>query len=258
MSLVSDLKILEMKNVSFSYNRKSPLIGNVSLSAGEGEFIGLLGANGSGKSTILKLGSGILRQQHGDILLWAKRLENYQNRDRAKLISYLPQNLDVTVPFTIRELVGMGLYPYDIPPSMSVETALELVGLQEKAASHLSDLSGGERRRTFIAMTLVQGAGLLLLDEPLANLDIKYQFEFLKLLRELKENKNISIIMALHDINIALQFEKVILIKDGRILGAGKPADVLTRDMLKEAFDMDMEISNNGSGEAFIRYGTNL
>ena len=258
MSLESDLKILELKNVSYSYSKQSRLIDDISFSVGEGEFIGLLGANGSGKSTILKLGSGILRQQSGEVLLWSKRLETYHNRDRAKLISYLPQSLDVTVPFNVRELVAMGLYPYDIPPSMDIEAALELVGLHAKAASHLSDLSGGERRRTFIAMTLVQGAGLLLLDEPLANLDIKYQFEFLKLLRELKEKKNISIIMALHDINIALQFEKVILIKQGRILGIGKPADVLTRNMLKEAFDLDMEIRNYDSGEAFISYGASL
>ena len=81
------------------------------------------------------------------------------------------------MPFTIRELVGMGLYPYDIPPAMSVESALEVVGLQDKSSAYLTDLSGGEKRRTFIAMTLVQGAGLLMLDEPLANLDIKYQIE---------------------------------------------------------------------------------
>lgn len=93
-------------------------------------------------------------------------------------------------------------------------------------------------------MTLLQGAGLLLLDEPLANLDIKYQLEILRLLGELKEKKNISIIMALHDINIALQFEKVVLIKEGTILGFGKPEEVLTGDLLKEAFDVDIRIKN--------------
>jgi len=90
-------------------------------------------------------------------------------------------------------------------------------------------------------MTLLQGAGLLLLDEPLANLDIKYQIEVIKLLKELKEKKNISIIMALHDINMALQFEKVMLIKDGKVLGMGNPEIVLSRDLLKEAFDVDIE-----------------
>jgi len=258
MYSASEPKILELKNVSFSYRKQATLISSISLSVGQGEFIGLLGANGSGKSTILKLGSGILRQHSGDILLWSKPLHTYRNRDRAKLISYLPQTLDITVPFTIRELVGMGLYPYDIPPAMGIESALELVGLKEKASAHLTDLSGGERRRTFIAMTLVQGAGLLMLDEPLANLDIRYQFEFLRLLRELKLKKNISIIMALHDINIALQFEKVMLIKDGEMLGVGTPEAVLTKDMLREAFDVNIDINKQDSGEAYISYGSNF
>ena len=258
MYSASEAKILELKNVSFSYRKQATLISSISLSVGQGEFIGLLGANGSGKSTILKLGSGILRQHSGDILLWSKPLHTYRNRDRAKLISYLPQTLDITVPFTIRELVGMGLYPYDIPPAMGIESALELVGLKEKASAYLTDLSGGERRRTFIAMTLVQGAGLLMLDEPLANLDIRYQFEFLRLLRELKLKKNISIIMALHDINIALQFEKVMLIKDGEMLGVGTPEAVLTKDMLREAFDVNIDINKQDSGEAYISYGSNF
>lgn len=258
MSSASEPKILELNNVSYSYRKQAPLISSLSLSVGQGEFIGLLGANGSGKSTLLKLGSGILRQQAGDILLWSKPLQTYRNRDRAKLISYLPQTLDSTVPFSIRELVSMGLYPYDIPPAMNIDSALEMVGLQDKASAHLTDLSGGERRRTFIAMTLVQGAGLLLLDEPLANLDIKFQFEFLKLLRELTLKNNISIIMALHDINIALQFEKVMLIKGGEMLGSGPPEAVLTKDMLRGAFDVNIEIKKQDSGEAYISYGSNF
>ena len=258
MFSASELNILKMSNVSYSYRKQDTLISRLSLSVGEGEFIGLLGANGSGKSTILKLGSGILRPLAGEVRLWSKPLQTYRNRDRAKLISYLPQTLDITVPFTVRELVGMGLYPYDIPPAMSIDSALEIVGLLDKAPAHLTDLSGGERRRTFIAMTLVQGAGLLMLDEPLANLDIKYQFEMLKLLKELKLNKNISIIMALHDINIALQFEKVLLIKEGRMLGCGAPEAILTKGMLRDAFDVSIDIKKQDSGEAYISYGSNF
>lgn len=255
MSSAFEPNILELSKVSYSYRKQVPLIRNISLSVGQGEFIGLLGANGSGKSTILKLGSGILRPHAGEVLLWSKPLHTYRNRDRAKLISYLPQTLDITVPFTVRELVAMGLYPYDIPPAMSIDSALEIVGLLDKSQAHLTALSGGERRRAFIAMTLVQGAGLLMLDEPLANLDIKYQFEILKLLKELKLNKNISIIMALHDINIALQFEKVLLIKEGKMLGCGAPEAVLTKDTLKRAFDVSIEIRKQDSGEAYISYG---
>lgn len=255
MSSASELKILELNNLSFSYAKQDTLIKDMSFSVGQGEFIGLLGANGSGKSTILKLGSGILSPTQGAVLLWSKPLQTYHNRDRAKLISYLPQTLDIAVPFTVQELVGMGLYPYDIPPAMSVGSALELVGLQDKAAAYLSDLSGGERRRTFIAMTLVQGAGLLMLDEPLANLDIKYQIELVRLLKKLRDTKNISVIMALHDINIALQFSKVMLVKNGILLGIGRPEDILTDELLNDTFDVQVSIGRHSDGSSFIRYG---
>src|SRR4030043_1083594 len=234
--------ILEMENVRFSYLKDKRFISDLTFSISNGEFIGLLGANGSGKSTILKLASGILKPSEGHIKLWGKPLHSFKNKDRAKLLCYLPQLLDINVPFKVRELVGMGLYPYSIPPEITVDEALELVGLKEKSESYIANLSGGERRRTFIAMTLLQGAGLLLLDEPLANLDIKYQIEIQRLLRELKEKKNISIIMALHDINMASQFEKVMLIKNGKVLGIGHPETVLTGTLLKEAFDVGIEI----------------
>jgi iron complex transport system ATP-binding protein len=257
MSSASELKILELQNIAFSYSKHCPFIRDISFSVGEGEFIGLLGANGSGKSTILKLGSGILSPARGEILLWSKTMKAYHNKDRAKLISYLPQTLDITVPFTIRELVSMGLYPYDIPPSMSVDSALEMVGLQGKASSHLMDLSGGEKRRTFIAMTLVQGAGLLMLDEPLANLDIRYQIELVRLLKTLRDEKNISIIMALHDINMALRFSKVILVKDGSVLGIGRPEEVLSDTSLRNAFDIQVRVIRQSDGNSFIHYGDN-
>jgi len=172
MSSASRPRILELENICFSYEKGRPLIQDLTFSIGEGDFIGLLGANGSGKSTVLKIGSGILRPSSGKLALWGKDLVRVSSRDRAKLISYLPQTLDFSVPFTVRELVSMGLYPYDIPPALDVDEALDMVGLIDKADARLTDLSGGERRRTFIAMTLLQGAGLILLDEPLANLDI--------------------------------------------------------------------------------------
>lgn len=258
MSSVFDRPILELKDVGFSYLKGEKMIDNISFSIGNGEFIGLLGANGSGKSTLLKLASGILRPSSGEIRLWDKPLQTYRNKDRAKLLCYLPQLLDINVPFKVKELVGMGLYPYDIPPHITVEEALRAAGLTEKSESGITSLSGGERRRVFIAMTLVQGAGILLLDEPLANLDIKYQLEFLKLLRELRRKKNISMIMALHDINIALQFEKIILLKDGLIIGAGSPGAVLTGELLRKAFDVTVEVKKTETGGTYISYENNF
>ncbi len=198
--------------------------------------------------------SGILKPASGTVSLWGKELRTFNNRDRAKLISYLPQTLDIAVPFTVKELVSMGLYPYDIPPAMSADEALDVVGLADKADAYLTDLSGGERRRTFIAMTLVQGAGLLLLDEPLANLDIKYQIELVRLLKKLRQTRNIAVVMALHDINIALQFDTVMLIKDGNLIGTGVPKAVLTRDMLKRAFDVNIEVKISEAGNTYVSF----
>ena len=254
MSSVSKSAILEFKQVDFYYEREKSFISNMSFSVNNGEFIGLLGANGSGKSTILKLASGILKTSDGRINLWNKSILFYKNKDRAKLLSYLPQILDMNIPFTVKELVSMGLYPYDIPPELTVDEALEMVGLGDKAESLITNLSGGERRRVYIAMTLLQGAGLVLLDEPLANLDIKYQIELLKLLKELQKKREIAVLMALHDINVALQFEKIILIKEGKVLSIGKPEAVLTEDLLKQAFDVEVEIKRHDSGGAFIKY----
>ncbi len=251
-------EILELDKVAFSYSGDKEFINDLTFSISNGEFIGLLGPNGSGKSTILRLASGILKPCEGRINLWGKSLGAYRNKDRAKLLCYLPQLFDINPLFRVREIVSMGLYPYDIPPSIGVEEALDMVGLKGKAACSITKLSGGEKRRTFIAMTLLQGAGLLLLDEPLANLDIKYQIELLRLLKGLKEKQDISVIMALHDINIALQFEKVILIKEGRVLGIGRPEDVLTEKMLKEAFDVTIEIRRADYGKAYISYENNF
>ncbi len=258
MSSASDLPILEFDRVCFSYGGNGTFIKDLTFSVRGGEFIGLLGANGSGKSTILKLGSGILKPGSGHLTLWGKPLHGYRNRDRAKLISYMPQSVDVTVPFTVRELASMGLYPYDIRPAMTVEEALDMVGLLDRADDHLADLSGGEQRRTFVAMTLLQGAGLLLLDEPLVNLDIRYQIELVRLLRNLKEKRNISVVMALHDINAALQFEKVMVIRNGEVLGIGAPAQVLTEGLIRQAFGVEVKVIKREGENAYVSYESNF
>lgn len=254
MSSVFKNTFLEFEKVNFSYDGEKTFIKDMTFTIENGEFIGLLGPNGSGKSTILKLGSGILKASSGHINLWGKPVQSYKHKDRAKLLSYLPQILDMHVPFTVKEIVRMGLYPYDILPELTVEEAIEMVGLSNNTDSLITNLSGGERRRVYIAMTLLQGAGLILLDEPLANLDIRYQIELLRLLRELRKKRDIAVVMALHDINIALQFEKIILIKEGEILGIGTPEAVLTKNLLREAFDVEVEIKKESSGGVYIKY----
>ncbi|MFO0754456.1 MAG: ABC transporter ATP-binding protein [Thermodesulfovibrionales bacterium] len=243
--------ILSFHHVGFSYAPSAAFIEDLNLTVDEGKFICLLGANGSGKSTILKLGSGIYTPSTGSITLWNKPLRDYRGKDKAKLLSYLPQVLDLGVPFRVRELVEMGRYPYgDVPPALCVSDALRMVGLGSKENSFVNTLSGGERRRAFLAMTLLQGAGVLLLDEPLANLDIKYQLELVRLLRNIE---NVTVVMALHDINMAFEFDTVILVKKGGIIGAGTPEEMLTQEMLEEAFEVTLAVKRIGR-QAFISY----
>jgi len=244
--------ILELREASFSYG-SGGFIEGLSLGVGEADFVGLLGANGSGKSTVLRLLAGILKPSKGSVSLWGKPIASLRNRDRAKLISYLPQTLDMQVPFRVAELAAMGLYPYDTPTGLTVDEALGMVGLTEKRGALITNLSGGERRRAYIAMTLLQGAGILLLDEPLANLDIRFQVELMRLLHELNSRRRISIVMALHDVNLAFQFPRLLLVKGGRVLGEGAPAEVLRPELLKEAFDIEVRVHRAGEG-SFISY----
>jgi iron complex transport system ATP-binding protein len=245
--------ILELSDILFRYD-DAVFIDELSLSVEDGEFIGVIGPNGSGKTTLLKLLAGLIKPESGEVLLWGKSLNSYKGRDRAKLISYLPQMIDVSIPVTVREIVKMGLSPYDIPPDISVDMAMHMVGMGDKADFIFSRLSGGEKRRAFIAMTLVQCAGLLLLDEPLANLDIKYQIELISLLRDLNLNRKIGVMMAVHDIGMAFYFDRILIVKEGQIVADGIPLEVLTESSIRDAFGVDVRLLFGEPGKPGIIY----
>ncbi len=249
---VDGLKILELRDVCFSYDG-SPFVEGLNLGIGEGRFCGLIGPNGSGKSTIMKITLGILTPDSGDVLLWGKDIHSYSGSDRAKLISYLPQLLDLKLPFTVRELVSMGAYPYKIPPEITVAEAVDMVGLHREIDSPISELSGGERRRAFIAMTLLQGAGLILLDEPLANLDIRFQIELIRLLKELREKKGISVLMALHDINLIYHFDYLFVVKEGLLVCEGAPLEIITEGLLSDVYGVELKVYPQEDGTMLFR-----
>lgn len=246
------MEIILAENVSFSYNHQT-FIKGLDITIREGEFVGLIGPNGSGKSTVLKLAAGILRPDSGRVLLWGRDISTYNGKDRAKLISYLPQMLNMKVPFNVSEIVRMGLYPYDIPPEQTPDDALHMVGLLEKKDAYITELSGGERRRVYLAMTLLQGAGLLLLDEPLANLDIRYQVDLLGLLRDLRDNKRISIFMALHDIIQIDRFDRLYIIKEGSIIAEGPPGDIICDSLLSDLYGVNIRVIRDKEGGFLFR-----
>jgi iron complex transport system ATP-binding protein len=232
---------LEFAAVSYSYGPQR-FMEEVSFSVRKGEVVGLMGANGAGKSTILKLAAGLLSPHKGKILIEKQAISSYSGKERAKLVAYLPQILDLHVPFRVGELVRMGAYPQERAQAFSVDEALQIVGLQGKEKTRLAELSGGERRRAYIAMTLVQGAKVLLMDEPLASLDIKYQFDLYRLLKDIAREKGVSVFMTLHDIGMGALLDRLILIKDGRVLAQGDPARVLTDEIVQDAYDLKESI----------------
>ncbi|MDD2540384.1 MAG: ABC transporter ATP-binding protein [Desulfuromonadaceae bacterium] len=232
---------LEFAAVSFSYSPKR-FMDQMSFSVAEGELVGLMGPNGAGKSTILKLAAGLLSPTKGKVLVGDRAIGSYSGKERAKHVAYLPQILDLQAPFRVGELVRMGEYPQDGSQVFSVEEALHLVGLQGKAKTHLAELSGGERRRAYIAMTLVQGAKVLLLDEPLASLDIKYQFELYNLLKAIVSENKVSVFMSLHDIGMGAMLDRLLLVKNGRMVIDGVPGKVLTDEIVQNTYDLNDSI----------------
>jgi len=228
---------LEFEDVSFSYSAKR-FVAQMSFSVAEGELVGLMGPNGAGKSTILKLAAGLLSSQKGKVLVGNQTIGSYSGKERAKLVAYLPQILDLHAPFRVGELVRMGEYPQEGFQALSVEEALHIVGLQGKKDTHLAELSGGERRRAYIAMTLVQGAKVLLLDEPMASLDIRYQFDLYKLLKKIVREKGVSVLMSSHDIGMGAMLDRLILVKGGVVIAQGNPGTVLTDETVQDAYDL--------------------
>lgn len=249
------MTMMRFANVAFGFGRKR-FIDDLSFSAGAGELIGLVGPNGAGKSTVLRLAAGLLAPCGGSVELRGRPLPGYGSRERAGLLAYLPQNLDVRLPFRVEELVGMGRYPRPTGSGPLPREALRMVGLGHKSSAPLDELSGGEVRRAFIAMTLVQGAECILLDEPLSGLDLKYQAELLALLRQITATAGVTVIMSLHDMAAASRLDRLLALKEGLLLADGPPSTLLSKDLVQELFDLvtdDAALSCPHGGDFPIR-----
>lgn len=228
---------LRFDNVSFRYT-ETPCISGFSCSLSKGELVGLIGANGSGKSTLLRLGTGLLSPSSGTVELDGKPVKAWRGHERAARLSYLPQSIEVPLPFLVRELVEIGSSSNRHNTGFSVSEALEATWLDNCAEKPLSHLSGGERRRAFIAMTLAQGGSTILLDEPLAGLDLRYQYDILTLLGKIAAEYRLGILLTLHDLLLTKELDRLLVIKQGQLLADGRPELVLTTDLIQNTFDI--------------------
>jgi iron complex transport system ATP-binding protein len=250
--------ILEGRDIRFSYDGIEVIKG-INLSIGQGTIVGLLGANGVGKSTLLKLLTGILSTRHGKILYKGKELKHLPKREISKRIAYVPQSPTFGFPFTVSEIIKMGRAPYlgrfefenDRDNELAFQ-AMETVGITHLQDRLVSEISGGEKQLTSFARALAQEPELMVLDEPATFLDVRHKTEILKLLLKLKTQRSISIIAATHDVFSALfYFDKLIILKEGELLAEGECDQVLTDDILSKAYNIDVKVRKE-DGKIFV------
>ena len=249
----SEMENIKVQHLSFSYSDGFAL-SDIELSIEAGEMVGLIGPNGSGKTTLLKLISGILHPQKGDIYIDGQSVARLNRRAVARMMAVVPQQFNIPFAFTAREVVMLGRTPFarafseggERDQRMS-ECAMRTTGIDELGERPFNELSGGERQKVILAMALAQEPKLLLLDEPTAHLDINHQVEIMELVRGLNQ-EGLTVISSMHDLNLAaLYFDRLILLKDGRIFADGKPNDVLTEEVTEEVFSASVQIQMHPS-----------
>jgi len=241
---------LQVQGVSFSY-LDGLVLHNINLSIKAGEMVGLLGSNGSGKTTLIKLASGVLKPGQGEIKLDGANFRQLSRKSIARSIAVVPQQFNIPFAFTATEVVMLGRTPFfrafaeesEIDRRF-VANALKLVGISDLAERRFDELSGGERQKVILAMALAQQPKLLLLDEPTVHLDIAHQVEILELVRRLNLERGLTVIAAMHDLNLAsLYFDRLILLKEGRVSADGTPAQVLTEEGIWEVFSASVIVT---------------
>jgi iron complex transport system ATP-binding protein len=242
-------------NLTFAYKDR-PVLDGVSLSVEKGEMVGILGPNGSGKTTLLKIFSAVLTGR-GEVTLNGKNIQTYGKRELSRLFAMVPQDHQILFPYTVAEIVLMGRASYHSALALEGERDLEVARASMKLTDSLSfsdrylhELSGGEKQRVIIARALAQEPEILLLDEPSAFLDLKHQVQVFELMRRLNRERGLTIVAALHDLNLAaLFFRRLVLLRDGKIYRDGSPKEVLTQQTIEEIYGIPVRVEPDFSGE---------
>lgn len=240
---------LEAEAVSFSYGRRS-LFEALSLRIDPGEMVGLIGANGSGKTTFLRIASGVLAPASGAVRVAGRDVATIPPRERAKMIGVVPQESRLTFDFSALEVVLMGraaywgLLGFEGPRDLrAAHRAMARTGTSALAGRPIGQLSGGERQLVYVARALAQEPGLLLLDEPTAFLDIRHRLEIYAILSELNREEGITVALTSHDIDLAARFcRRLVLIKEGRVIADGETSEIFTAENLSSLYDTPLRV----------------
>ena len=252
---------IEVQQLSFRYrtrdkNGRAWTLDRLSFDVGTGEIFGIVGPNGSGKSSLLKLLAGLMPPTEGHIRLAGQPIAQLSQQDIARVVALVPQDYVQVFPFTVAETVLMGRFPHRPSRLWSLgvgeETEKDLACAHEAMSDTdvlsladrlVCDLSGGERQRVVIARALAQEPQILLLDEPTAFLDINHQIEICGLTSRLRCERQLTVVLVSHDLNVASQYcDRVLMLKDGRLSWLGSPEDTIKPDVLRKVYGCDVVV----------------
>lgn len=235
--------ILEVKDLSFSYEKE--ILKNVSFKIEEPQFITIIGPNGSGKTTLLKNICGILKHNKGDISIKNSNIKDLSRKNLSKLVAIVNQDQNNIYNYSVEEIIEMGTYVLDLKHTERkdfLQNLYKITDIEDFLDKSILNLSGGEKQRVFITRALAQNSPLVLLDEPISNLDLKHQVDIMELCKNLVKEKNITIISVLHDINFALKYsDKILVMHKGQIKSFGESSKVLTESLIEEVFGQKVD-----------------
>lgn len=245
--------MLHIKNMSFSY-KTQPILEDINIIVKQGQIMALVGPNGSGKSTLLRCLNGFLETKRGQVLLNGEDIRYKKRKWISRHIALLPQNLEAIQQFSVYELVAMGRSPYQQfgwflkeSDRKIIEWAIDYMNLGSLRDRSLDKISGGERQRAWIAMILAQDTDIVLLDEPITFLDLKYQWYLLEIIRQIRLQFNKTFILVLHDINQAMSVaDYFVVLKEGQVRAYGQAEDIITSHLLKDVYDVSARVCNLG------------
>lgn len=240
---------LEARQLSLGYRGRT-ISESLNIMIGRPELVAIIGPNGSGKSTLLKALSRLLTPQAGSVLLNEIDIQRQQPRAVARLLSVLPQSAQAPGDLLVRDLIANGRAPYiglfgrpGAEDELAIAGAAEATGVAALLDRRLDSLSGGERQRAWLAMALAQQPRILLLDEPTTYLDVHHQLEFMNLVSRLRDDRQLTVVMVLHDLNHAARFcQRIIAMKDGKVFADGQPQEVLTETALRALYGVEATI----------------
>jgi iron complex transport system ATP-binding protein len=247
---------LKVKDVVFAYS-STPVLDNVCLELAPSELLGIVGPNGSGKSTLIRCIDNILKPQQGSILLDGQEIRRLSRMELARRMGYVPQSSPPSFPTTVFDTVLMGRRPHlswrssdeDIDKVVEI---LQLLGIEGFALRDFNELSGGEQQKVLLARALAQEASVLLLDEPTSNLDIRQQLEVMDIIKNLVTEREISAIMAIHDLNLASRYaDRVVMLNEGEIFVTGEPVSVFTVENIAHIYGVEAMVRND-DGKPYI------